>query len=330
MTLAAPGSRGITYSSPTFQSARLRNSPSTQQPNDLLPGNVGKRSFHTSPNPRKQHVDAETRIKNEEWKKRSSEKAMRTGSLIPPTRAGRKPKPSSVILEGVESGGGKHAFGGTRPRETAVGRKNSELEDDESSNKRIAFRERPSRRTNSDPDNAKTTSTNAEDGRKQKEHWQLDKAALEKKFGEEGWNPRKKLSPDAVEGVRQLHASDPDKFTTPVLAEHFEVSPEAIKRILKSKWRPSQDEMEDKLARWERRGARLYEKLVEAGVKPPKKWREMGVGRSAPGEKPKWKKKTKPESSIMAADNHFAERYKQHIMTGSVQSAAAPVTQRII
>ena len=28
---------------------------------------------------------------------------------------------------------------------------------------------------------------------------------------------------------------------------------------------------------------------MELGVKPPKRWREMGVGRAAPGSKPKWK-----------------------------------------
>ena len=29
--------------------------------------------------------------------------------------------------------------------------------------------------------------------------------------------------------------------------------------------------------------------MVELGVKPPKKWREMGVGKAQRGGKPKWK-----------------------------------------
>ncbi|PYH78009.1 hypothetical protein BO82DRAFT_249753, partial [Aspergillus uvarum CBS 121591] len=64
---------------------------------------------------------------------------------------------------------------------------------------------------------------------------------LKEKF-KEGWNPPKKLSPDAIEGIRHLHQVAPEQFTTPVLAEQFKVSPEAIRRILKSKWRASDKE----------------------------------------------------------------------------------------
>ncbi|THH21159.1 hypothetical protein EW146_g335 [Bondarzewia mesenterica] len=49
----------------------------------------------------------------------------------------------------------------------------------------------------------------------------------------EGWNPQRKLSRDAMEGVRSLHAHDPAVFTTPLLAEKFRISPEAVRRILK-------------------------------------------------------------------------------------------------
>lgn len=108
-------------------------------------------------------------------------------------------------------------------------------------------------------------------------------------MGGEAWNPRKKLSPDTVEGIRHLHSTQPDKFTTPVLADHFKVSPEAIRRILKSKWRPSDEEYEARMERWDKRGERIWSNLVEMGVKPPKKWREMGVGRAENGELPRWK-----------------------------------------
>ncbi|KAK4988783.1 hypothetical protein LTR28_001671, partial [Elasticomyces elasticus] len=30
--------------------------------------------------------------------------------------------------------------------------------------------------------------------------------------------------------------------------------------------------------------------MVELGMRPPKKWREMGVGKAEKGEKPRWKK----------------------------------------
>lgn len=123
-----------------------------------------------------------------------------------------------------------------------------------------------------------------------REPWQIQKEALEKKFGEEGWNPRKRLSPDTIEGIRAMHRQYPDHFTTPVLAHQFGVSPEVIRRILKSKWTPSPEEMEKRRERWDRRGEKIWTKLAEVGVRPPKKWREMGVGRAKPGEPPKWKR----------------------------------------
>jgi hypothetical protein len=125
--------------------------------------------------------------------------------------------------------------------------------------------------------------------RDERPSWQLQKAALKEKLGGEAWNPRKKLSPDTMEGIRHLHSTRPDKFTTPVLAEHFKVTPEAIRRILKSKWRPSDEEQEARMQRWNKRGERIWTNLVEMGVKPPKQWRDMGVGRASRGERPKWK-----------------------------------------
>lgn len=129
---------------------------------------------------------------------------------------------------------------------------------------------------------------------RKKEHWQIQKEALEAKFGDEAWSPRKRLSPDALEGIRAIHAQYPDKFTTPVLAQQFKVSPEAIRRILKSKWRPNEQEEEDRLRRWDKRGEKIWSNMVELGVKPPKKWRMMGIGKAEPGQIPKWKKRGKP------------------------------------
>ncbi|KZF19994.1 hypothetical protein L228DRAFT_250414 [Xylona heveae TC161] len=115
------------------------------------------------------------------------------------------------------------------------------------------------------------------------EPWQIQKDALKEKLSGQAWAPRKRLSPDAVEGIRALHEQYPDKYTTPYLAEQFHVSPEAIRRILKSNWRPSEEERAKRLQRWENRGKNIWGKMVELGVKPPKKWREMGVDRDSEG-----------------------------------------------
>lgn len=128
---------------------------------------------------------------------------------------------------------------------------------------------------------------------KKKERWQIEKAAIKAKLGGEAWNPRKKLSPDTMEGIRHLNQTQPQRFTTPLLAQHFKVSPEAIRRILKSKWQPSDGEREERLKRWDKRGERIWSNLVEMGVKPPKRWREMGVGRASPGQRPMWKSRSR-------------------------------------
>ena len=117
----------------------------------------------------------------------------------------------------------------------------------------------------------------------QREQWQIQKSALSKKFGPTGWSPRKRLSPDTLEGIQALHAQYPDRFTTPILAEQFKVSPEAIRRILKSKWQPKDEEKERRRQRWEKRGESIWGQMVEVGIKPPKKWREMGVGKKKMG-----------------------------------------------
>jgi hypothetical protein len=109
-----------------------------------------------------------------------------------------------------------------------------------------------------------------------REHWQIDKQALKEKFPE-GWNPRRRLSPDALAGIRALHAQMPQEFTTSALAARFEVSPEAIRRILRSKWSPNSDEETDRERRWFNRGKQIYEKHAESGQKPPKRWRELGI-----------------------------------------------------
>lgn len=110
--------------------------------------------------------------------------------------------------------------------------------------------------------------------------WQVQKRALFEKFGSFGWSPRKRVSPDDLEDIRALNSQSPEKYTTPVLAEQFKVSPEAIRRILKSKWRPNEEEQAKRQVRWTNRGKAIWSQMVEIGIKPPKKWRAVGVERN--------------------------------------------------
>ncbi|KAK2001304.1 mitochondrion organization and biogenesis protein [Colletotrichum falcatum] len=111
-----------------------------------------------------------------------------------------------------------------------------------------------------------------------REAWQIQKEALKKKFPE-GWKPRKRLSPDAMAGIKALHAQFPEEYTLRTLANKFEMSPEAMRRILKSKWEASPEEEEERQERWFRRGVSVWSRYAELGMKPPTKWRREGVTR---------------------------------------------------
>ena len=121
-------------------------------------------------------------------------------------------------------------------------------------------------------------------------HWQLQKEALKAKFPE-GWKPRKKLSPDAMEGMRALHQQFPDQYPLPVLSQKFEISPEAVRRILRSKWRPNAEEEEARQQRWFERGKQIWTHKAALGVKPPRKWRREGIVRD-----PIWNVKRGPRT----------------------------------
>lgn len=141
-----------------------------------------------------------------------------------------------------------------------------------------------------------------------REQWQIDKAALKEKFPD-GWNPRKRLSPDALAGIRALHAQMPDVYTTTALAENFQVSPEAIRRILKSRWSPDAEEESDRQRRWFNRGKQIYTIHAEKGGKPPKKWRQLGIGDG----KPEWMLRKQRQRATLPALITTAKRREQRL-----------------
>lgn len=105
--------------------------------------------------------------------------------------------------------------------------------------------------------------------RRKLEEWQAQKQALKEKF-DDGWAPRKKLSPDAMEGIRGLHQQDPIKYSTAVLAQQFKVSPESIRRILKSKWLSyaGPEKMEERRERFAKRHDKIWDQKAELGLRP--------------------------------------------------------------
>ncbi|KAI5303703.1 Required for respiratory growth protein 9 mitochondrial [Ascosphaera pollenicola] len=100
--------------------------------------------------------------------------------------------------------------------------------------------------------------------------WKTHREALKRKFPE-GWQPRKKVSPDTMELIRAMHHADPVTYSTPNLADEFKMSPEAVRRILKSHWRPTAEEAEERRERWEKREARIWAHMAELGLRPKRK-----------------------------------------------------------
>ncbi|KAL5522757.1 hypothetical protein ACEPAG_8775 [Sanghuangporus baumii] len=105
-----------------------------------------------------------------------------------------------------------------------------------------------------------------EDGRQDRRRTPAEfiryRQTMKKRFPE-GWNPPRKLSREAMEGLRTLHRHDPETFSTPVLAERFRISPEAVRRILKSKWSPNKEEKANKLERERERKQEYIAKRIE-------------------------------------------------------------------
>ncbi|SCU98387.1 LAMI_0F14400g1_1 [Lachancea mirantina] len=92
--------------------------------------------------------------------------------------------------------------------------------------------------------------------------WKRQKFALKEKLGNQEWKPLKKLSREQMESVRLLKRQFPD-MSAKQLGDQYKVSPEVIRRILKSTWEPTEEEMVDIQARWKRRGERMNDMMEQ-------------------------------------------------------------------
>ncbi|KAK9470186.1 uncharacterized protein V1510DRAFT_423799 [Dipodascopsis tothii] len=95
--------------------------------------------------------------------------------------------------------------------------------------------------------------------------WKRQQYAVKEKIGGQAWSPRKKLSPDAIQGIRAFKKQFPE-YTAGDLAAYFHVSPEAMRRILKSNWTPRTAAESQKVQeRWRRRGERIVDRWTREG-----------------------------------------------------------------
>ncbi|ODV66130.1 hypothetical protein HYPBUDRAFT_112388 [Hyphopichia burtonii NRRL Y-1933] len=76
---------------------------------------------------------------------------------------------------------------------------------------------------------------------KNQPEWVKREQALTKRYGT--WNPTRKLSRQQIQDIRNLKEQVPHLRTID-FANYFRINPEAIRRILKSKWVPNDNEVE--------------------------------------------------------------------------------------
>ena len=88
--------------------------------------------------------------------------------------------------------------------------------------------------------------------------WKKQKMAIRKKLQGQRWNPSKKISQEQMEALRLLKFNFPE-LTASDLADRFKISPEAVRRILRSNWKRTDEENNDAHERWKRRGLRIKE-----------------------------------------------------------------------
>jgi len=78
-------------------------------------------------------------------------------------------------------------------------------------------------------------------GKKTPHEYKKHRETMRKAFPE-GWLPPRKLSREAMDSLRQLHRANPEQFNVAMLSQQFKISPEAVRRILKSRWEPTYEE----------------------------------------------------------------------------------------
>ena len=83
--------------------------------------------------------------------------------------------------------------------------------------------------------------------------WKQRDETTKKKIKGERWNPSKRLSREGMDNVRLLKQQMPH-LTASDLGAHFKISPDAIRRILKSNFKQTEEESINIQKRWKKRG----------------------------------------------------------------------------
>ncbi|ODQ79092.1 hypothetical protein BABINDRAFT_162157 [Babjeviella inositovora NRRL Y-12698] len=92
--------------------------------------------------------------------------------------------------------------------------------------------------------------------------WAKRDTTIKRKIGGGPWKPTNKVSRDTMEGIRAFKTQFPHSDNQKI-GQLFKLSPESVRRILKSNWKPTGDEEIKLAARWEKRRSVLETKAIE-------------------------------------------------------------------
>lgn len=115
--------------------------------------------------------------------------------------------------------------------------------------------------------------------------WEKRDISHRKRYG--SWNPTRKLSRQQMNDIRELKMQAP-QLKTVQIADHFQMNPESIRRILKSGWVPDDDELNTLRERAERRKARKAEARTVAQTE---KGSQRGAAQNGAIGPPRYKRK---------------------------------------
>ncbi|CAG8598050.1 10412_t:CDS:2 [Funneliformis mosseae] len=74
--------------------------------------------------------------------------------------------------------------------------------------------------------------------------WLRHKFAMKERTGFKKWEPHKKVNRETMDKIRWLHTQMPEEYTAEKLSQQFKISPESIRRILKSNFVPNSGMLE--------------------------------------------------------------------------------------
>lgn len=150
--------------------------------------------------------------------------------------------------------------------------------------------------------------------------WEKRDESLRKRYGL--WNPTHKISRQQMVDIRELKKAAPHLKTVQI-ADHFNVNPESIRRILKSKWTPNDKELASIQERTEKRKQKSLDRKNLATPLIDKSQfgssnvnvKSIGTHQNLKGKRPWQKYKKRPNSDTRSANDSINTSRKPYTET---------------